>query len=192
MYKAIYFDFGGVIGSDAFWSLLRERLDDFEQKRPYFSGLANRLDKDELEITEFETLVAQELAISADELWPTVSSRIIINQELLTLMEMLKASYKIGLLSNFTHHWLEDLIEKKKLTSYFDVQFISSRYKLIKPEKKAYEKALSLLGVQPKETIFIDNLQRNVDAANEIGITGLLFTDNKTLKKDLRRLGIQM
>ena len=38
--------------------------------------------------------------------------------------------------------------------------------------------------------MFIDDIRENVDAANGVGITGILFTDVETLERDLSRLGI--
>ena len=47
------------------------------------------------------------------------------------------------------------------------------------------------LGVEAADTVFIDNMERNTKAAEELGIKGVFFTDIEKLKTDLEELGIE-
>ncbi|MDP3697004.1 MAG: HAD-IA family hydrolase [Candidatus Taylorbacteria bacterium] len=104
----------------------------------------------------------------------------------------LKKHYKIGLLTNYTYEWLDEIFEKYNLAHYFDQKLISSRYKLIKPEPEAFLKMLELLQVKKEEAVFIDDRQRLVDASNELGLKAFLFTDNEKLKQDLENYGVKV
>lgn len=43
-----------------------------------------------------------------------------------------------------------------------------------KPDKKAFQMVLDSMGLDPKATVFIDDKQRNIDAAEALGMEGIL------------------
>ncbi|MGH3545466.1 MAG: HAD family hydrolase [Mycobacteriales bacterium] len=59
----------------------------------------------------------------------------------------------------------------------FDVVVISAEVGLRKPDPEIYRHTLSLLGLQPGECVFIDDLPQNVRAAVEIGMIGVHHTE---------------
>jgi putative hydrolase of the HAD superfamily len=105
-------------------------------------------------------------------------------------MKELTKKYRIALLSNFTYEWLEEVLARENLSPLFDIIFISSRHGSIKPEADAFRKVVELLQVAPHEAVFIDDRQMHVDAARNLGIQALLFTDVAQLRQDLTRLGV--
>ncbi|MEK7097070.1 MAG: HAD family phosphatase [Patescibacteria group bacterium] len=192
MIKSIIFDFAGVIGSDGYWVLLKERLLNFEDKKIFFHDLSIKVDDGTINNKEFVEIIASELKMPEDIVWKEIFKKVIINQELLTLISQLKKNYKICLLTNYTHEWMSELIDIYKLDKYFDVKVISSLEKLAKPDKKIYLIALSRLNLKPNEAIFIDDRQYNVDGGEEVGIKSLLFVSNEQLIKDLKNLEIKV
>jgi putative hydrolase of the HAD superfamily len=87
----------------------------------------------------------------------------------------LQESVKTGLLSNAFREirtWLE---EKWQIADAFDQILISAEEGIAKPDKRIYHLALERLGAKPEETVFIDDAQVNVQAANDIGMQGVLF-----------------
>ena len=192
MIKSIIFDFAGVIGSDGYWVLLKERLLNFEDKKIFFHNLSIKVDDGTISNKEFVKIIARELKISEEIVWKEIFKRIIINQELLEIISKLKKLYKICLLTNFTNEWMKELFEVYQLEKYFDVKVISSLEKLAKPDKKIYLIALNLLKLKPNEAVFIDDRQYNVDGGEEVGIKSLLFVSNEQLIKDLKNLGIKV
>lgn len=191
MIKAIIFDFAGVIGTDGYWVWLKEVVPDLESKRNYFQTLADKVDKGIITNQQSVLALANATRIPPNEVWPQVYVKIIINKSLVEYIEELKRHYKLGILSNFTYEWLEDLIEKHNLIQYFDAVVISSRHKVLKPESAAFQKILSILQISPKEAIFIDDRQIHIDGASKVGIKGLLYTTNEKLRQDLLSLGIK-
>lgn len=59
-----------------------------------------------------------------------------------------------------------------------------------KPDPEIYQHTLEKLGVKAQETIFLDDLERNIEAARAIGIDGILFTDVAHLRRDLDARGL--
>ncbi len=190
MIKAIIFDFAGVIGTDGYWIWLREKVSDLEKNRSYFQDLSRKVDKGIISNQEFVEAISKNIGISGEIVSREIIGKIKINFQLLNLISRLKKTYKIALLTNFTHEWIEELITTYKLDRYFDVKVISSLYKTIKPEKKIYLTAVNLLGVKPEEAIFIDDRQSNIDGGKNAGIKSLLFTTNQQFIEDLTNCGI--
>jgi putative hydrolase of the HAD superfamily len=56
----------------------------------------------------------------------------------------------------------------------FDAVVISSEVGMRKPEQRIFRHAADLLGLAPSECIFIDDIEANVVAAEQLGFTGIL------------------
>lgn len=192
MIRAIIFDFAGVIGADGYWSWLRKNVRDLDDKKSFFQEMSEMVDKGTIANQEFVSIIAKETSISSDRIWPEIFREIAINDGLLALMKDLKMHYKIGLLSNFNHIWLDEIFEKYGLHTYFDKIFISSRHGSIKPEDEAFQKVINMLNVTKDEAIFIDDRQVNVDAGKNFGLISILFENNEKLKRDLQNYGIKI
>jgi len=67
---------------------------------------------------------------------------------------------------------------------------VSGDIGLIKPDRAIYDHHVASFGLDPAASLFIDDSQKNVDGAKAAGWQAVLFTDAKTLKADLERLGI--
>ena len=57
----------------------------------------------------------------------------------------------------------------------FDGVFLSAPHKVLKPQRQIYEMFLEEFHLNPKDCLFIDDLQRNVDAARSCGLGGYVF-----------------
>jgi putative hydrolase of the HAD superfamily len=71
----------------------------------------------------------------------------------------------------------------------FDAVYASHLMGLAKPDPAFYSYILDKEGYSPKQTVFIDDLPANVEAAQSLGIPSLLFTDAVRLNNDLSTLG---
>jgi FMN phosphatase YigB (HAD superfamily) len=59
-----------------------------------------------------------------------------------------------------------------------------------KPEPEIYRAALKMAGVEPREAVFIDDLQKNVDGAKKVGLHAFRYVDGPRLRRDLKDLGV--
>lgn len=192
MIKAIIFDFAGMIGSDGYWVWLREVVPNIDVRKPFFAELADKVDKGLVDNTVNIKTLSQETGVPVDQIWKQIYAKIIINSELVNYIKALKKKYLLGLLSNYTYPWLEEILEKHHLYPLFDAVIISSRHKILKPERQAFQIIFNALHVSPEEVIFIDDRQNQVESAIKIGIKSILFTTNEKLRQDLEILGVKV
>ena len=54
---------------------------------------------------------------------------------------------------------------------------------LSKPNPEAFKNYLRIFNQKPEDIILIDNSPRNIEAAKKLGIKGILFTNQTTLKQ---------
>ena len=95
-----------------------------------------------------------------------------------------------GLLSN---SWGTTTYPRDRLAEVFDVLVISGEVGLRKPDPAIYRLAADELGVAPSACVFIDDLDRNVEVARSLGMTGILHReDDATAAEVADALGIQL
>jgi 2-haloacid dehalogenase len=59
-----------------------------------------------------------------------------------------------------------------------------------KPEPEIFQALVRRHGLEPARTLFIDDRRSNVDAAQDAGLVGLVFTDPAALRADLDAAGV--
>lgn len=88
--------------------------------------------------------------------------------------------YDFVLLSNDVAEWNSYITEYYQLDKYFMQKIVSGNVKCRKPERRIYELTLAQIGRKPEQCIFIDNSVKNLDVAEELGISPILFNrDNE-------------
>ena len=111
----------------------------------------------------------------------------VVNYELIDFIEnKLKNKYKVGLLTNIPRSLIERIIPEK--LNIFDLVFISSDLKLIKPSKEIFEVAIQKSGYQPNEILFIDDGEKNIEVAKSLGISVILYKDFPSFISELQKL----
>lgn len=70
----------------------------------------------------------------------------------------------------------------------FDVLVISAEEHLAKPDARIYQLALTRLGVQPQESVFVDDMEVNVLGAKAVGMHAILFRSTPQILADLGAL----
>lgn len=147
--------------------------------------------------------------ITEDEFWSSIREKLswkIGNQQLKNavrdnfteiegtrkIIEGLKKNgYSLGLLSIHAREWIEYCENKFNYHKLFDQIVYSFDEGISKPEQRAYELILEKLEAKPEESLFIDDSERNLQAAERLGITTVLFQNAEQLKEDLRQLKIK-
>jgi epoxide hydrolase-like predicted phosphatase len=111
-----------------------------------------------------------------------------IDQVLMDYIRSLRPARKTGMITNawdIARHYLET---RWHIADAFDVLVISAEERLAKPDARIYELALSRLGVQPQESVFVDDLEANVAGAKAIGMHAIRFQSTPQILADLRGL----
>lgn len=94
------------------------------------------------------------------------------------MLTKLKARYRVGLLSNFTHApAARKVLEILGLTPYFEVILISGELGYRKPHPLVFEKLVAALGADRKETVYVgDDPEPDIDGARRIGLRPIWAT----------------
>jgi 2-haloacid dehalogenase len=74
--------------------------------------------------------------------------------------------------------------------SWFDGAVVSGFEGTIKPEREIFERLLERFNLAPDRTLFVDDSQRNVDAARGLGIQAVLFESPAAFEQVLAEAGL--
>jgi len=86
-------------------------------------------------------------------------------------LESLRTQYRLGLLTNGAPDLQWKKIEATGLDEFFDVIVVSGEYGIGKPDKRIFDKMLSLLNVAPESALMVgDSLKSDVAGARAIGM----------------------
>ena len=174
----LIFDCFGVITSEIAPIWFARRYDEKtakELKEIYFADA----DKGRVSIGELIDNLSKGLNIPRQTIVAEWQEIFTLNSSLIELIKELKKKYYVALLSNAPLGLVEAIIEKYDLASLFDKVFISSHYKIAKPDKEFY--MLCKNAFTDAETVYmIDDNKKNLDGLDSIGIKGHLFVSNES------------
>jgi epoxide hydrolase-like predicted phosphatase len=196
MIKGIIFDFGGPIVKNHSWQSVLDEYDKYygfesgtvhSTMNKYFKAAHNG---DCTTVDDFFEKFNLDLPLDANQLNQILKEaemNMVVDQNMVKLIKDYKNNYQTALLSNFTTN-LNDFLEQFEINNLFDVIVNSSVIKIAKPSPQAYWHTLDEMKLEPQETIFIDDLSKNIEAAEEVGIQGILYENFEQTKSDLEKL----
>lgn len=184
MIKAVIFDCFGVLTSDG-WLPFKQKEFANDPEKFAEAGRINFLaDSGKISKNQFVSQIAELSNKSTSEVASNIESNV-SNDEIFGLILELKAKgYRIGMLSNVSGDWLDRLFNKEQ-QALFDEFALSYDTGVAKPEPRAYALICEKLECKPGETIFVDDQQRFVDGAQRIGMNAILYTDMKSLRREI-------
>jgi len=97
---------------------------------------------------------------------------------------------KTAILSNIGDEVLASVERAFDWIHRFDVLVWSYQLGIAKPDPELYRHTLVELGVQPGETLFIDDKLPNVEAAQALGIQAIQFSSAERLREQLIAAGL--
>jgi putative hydrolase of the HAD superfamily len=186
--KAIIFDFFGVLTTDG----IRELKDSHPDPliRQEITEITKANDLGQLSDEAFSVRLAEVVGETEAQLYRRFYSAAKLDQGLLTLIDQLHKTYKTGLLSNASQSSIDTYWTRNEMTGHFDEVVLSAEVHMVKPDPAIYQLALDRLGVEPHEAVFIDDAQYSVKGAQELGLSGIVFTDTAQLKAELAKLDL--
>lgn len=186
MIKNILFDLGGVIitlDPDQAVARFREigladadkRLDTYTQ-----SGIFGELELGRISAEEFRSelgkLIGHEVtAAQCLYAWKGYCKEV-PRRNLDALLRLRSEGYRVVLVSNtnpFMMSWaLSDAFDGQghSLAHYMDSMYMSYKCGVMKPDEAFFRNVLEGEGIQPAETLFLDDGERNVEAASRLGL----------------------
>lgn len=108
--------------------------------------------------------------------------------------ELHEKGYDMYVLSNASqdfHRYFDSIPGSEFLPR--ERRFVSSDYKLLKPEHEIYELFFRTFGLAPESCVFIDDNPPNVEAARRLGMRAIVHRgDMARLRRELRELGVDV
>lgn len=189
MIKNLLFDLGGVImdirRENAVKALEKigmtdanDFLGEYSQKGPFLQLEEGTITPEEFR-NEIRKYINNEVS-DADIDAAFCEFLIGIPRHRLEELRELKKQYNIFMLSNTNPiMWHSRIAEEFRqegleMKDYFDGIVTSFEAKSIKPDKKIFETAITKCNIKPEETIFLDDSQKNLDSASELGFGTIL------------------
>lgn len=90
------------------------------------------------------------------------------------IRDLKAAGYKLYVLSNMSCEFI-DFLRRFPVYGLFDGEVVSCEEHTVKPEPQIYRILLDRYGLDPAETLFVDDRPVNIAAAEQLGIRGQLF-----------------
>ena len=108
-----------------------------------------------------------------------------------SVLEKLSRNYRLALLSNTDPIHMSYEEARFPFFRFFPIRIYSYRVGASKPDPVIYRQALQACKVRAEEAVYIDDIAAYVEAAQRLGMTGIVFQSPEQLQSDLRNLGIQ-
>jgi putative hydrolase of the HAD superfamily len=194
--EAVIFDAGGVLhesNSVVTDDLVRELGLEQQALKSIWAKQIPLLGSGNIDEAEFWRQVSHEHGIRQVEVSENLLGRAFTEalKSHAPVLELIKElgsnGVKLAVLSNTIEPHAKALREAG-LYDGFDYLFLSHEVGIRKPDVAIYERALAELGTKPEATIFVDDDPENVEAAEALGIKGVVFSDTERVVAELRLL----
>lgn len=118
------------------------------------------------------------------------------NIQMIDLIHQLKPDYKIGLITDNPSERVELLKKVFKFKELFTTVTVSAEVQEMKTSQKIFDIAITDMGVDAHESIFIDNRKENLVIPEEMGFKTCFYdyksNDIDTLKNKLMLFGVKI
>ena len=201
MIKNILFDLGGVVMTIDQPQAVRRfkeiglvdaesRLDPYTQK-----GIFGDLEEGKIGALEFRVelgkIIGRELTHEECLYAWRGYSKEVPHRNLVALRKLHDEGYNLILFSNTNPYMMEWAMSDdfdgmgNSIDSYFDMSFRSYECGMMKPSKSFFRHVIDSAGINPEETLFLDDGEANVISASELGIRTFLTTNGGDWTKEI-------
>jgi FMN phosphatase YigB (HAD superfamily) len=194
MIKNIIFDLGNV--------LISFRPSEFFEKKGYPEYLRSKilsdifrsrewlvLDNGDITTREAIDSIAMKSSLKREEIELIFNLRtemmFPLDLNVRMLPELKKQGFRLYFLSNFPLDVFEEIKTGYFFFTYFSGGIISSEVKLSKPDSRIFETLLERYSLVASESLFVDDLEVNVRAAENLGMKGLVTFGSGEISDEL-------
>ena len=200
MIKNVVFDIGNVLADFKIVEFLAKKgYDELTIKRiikasalsPYWEQF------ERAEITEDEALKAfasldPEIEGALADSFTNIEGMITPREFAIPLIKGLKESgYNVYYLSNYSKKAYEECKSSVEFMEYTDGGVLSFQAGMTKPNPDMYKLLLDKYGLNPEETVFVDDTKENIDVANELGFVGIVYESYEQMMSQFKANDIQ-
>lgn len=196
--KNIVFDFGGVLID---WNpryLYRKIFDDDSEMEKFLSEICNgewneKQDGGRLFSEGIRELIAQhpdqsdKIAMFYDRWEEMIGGEIKGTPEI--LYELKSLGYSLYGLTNWSGEMFPRVKDKYSFFNELEGIIVSGDEKLLKPDPAIFRVLIKRYGIQPEESLFIDDNPVNAEAGRKLGFNAIRFESAEQLRKELKEKG---
>lgn len=196
--KVVLFDFGGVLAEEGFYEGLLaigmkngldpeaffRTVDSLIYGTGYLVGLSDE--------ASFWSAVREQTGIvgSDDELRQEILTRFVIRPKMLAVVDGLRAQGSIVAMLSDQTNWLEELDRETSLSRRFDRVFNSFTIHKSKRDATVFKDVCEALGVNPEETLFVDDNINHINRAQGRGLHTIHFTGSEDFEEQLKTFAV--
>jgi putative hydrolase of the HAD superfamily len=193
MIRAVFFDFGGVLADEGFreglkvigkrngldpeqfFSVARELI----HRTGYVTGTSD-------EANYWDTIrKATGIKGSDRELRRIILDRFRLREGMIGMVKKVRALGLITALLSDQTNWLDEINRKTPFYRHFDFVFNSYVLKKSKRDISLFRQVCAIVGIKPREALFIDDDPENTKKAQAAGMSTILFRDTGECEKAL-------
>ncbi len=194
--KAIVFDLGGVLVDIDFEKTITEygkqtglSVEEIK-KSTFLTSVYQDYEAGYLNECQFRAEVCSRFGISLKpELFDYAWNALLLdfNPTAIELIKHLRQNFPVYLLSNTNKIHFEECNRRlhqefnETFESLFTGLFLSYRIGYRKPSERIFQHVVSQTRCKPHEILFIDDLEENIQAANQMGFKTIHLTDNRQI-----------
>jgi len=182
----IIFDFGNVLATFDNMKFIRRlavdsgRPTDVIRETIYGSGLAREFESGRIDGIGFYHTIKDRCGIRMDfsefsEHFNDIFTPVVGMDSL--LHELKKDGHRLHLLSNTNEVHYHRYIKSFPGIDLMDNHFLSYQMGTMKPDPRIFQEAIGRIGCDPRDCIFIDDMEKNIETARSLGIIAIMFKD---------------
>jgi glucose-1-phosphatase len=202
--KDLLFDLGNVLVRFD-WDIALSRLAPslsgdtatlLKRDKQAFRGLFHEpgaaLESGKIDFNEFHQIMSDRLATNIEKadfyrIWCDIFE---LDEDMASLGEELSKCYGTWLVSNTSEAHYQWIVNKFPRVLFYRDAALSFELRVMKPSEKFYSRLIEKFGIDPARTVFIDDIQENVEAAIRAGMTGIVFRGQEQLVSELGNIGV--
>ena len=206
-FKAVLWDFGGVITTSPF-----DNFNRYEAARGlplnfirgvnalnHHDNAWAKFESSRCTVEEFDVLFAAETAAAGHEIRGREVIGLLggdVRPRMMKVLTRCKADYRVACLTNNANAGQgtgmsstdQQAADVKAVMKLFDVIIESSKEGIRKPDPRIYQLACERIGVAPSSIVYLDDLGINLKPARDMGMTTIKVTSEQQAIDDLSRI----
>ena len=200
-YKAIIWDFGGVITSSPFDAfnefeevngLPKDIIRTINSENPDMNAWA-QFESNSITIDQFDDLFLKEAKAKGFDIKGRDIIKLLkgsIRENMVSFLRELKSDFKLGCITNNVKSSSQENTdnETEEVMSIFDHVIESSIVGIRKPNPEIYMMSCDALNVSPDQCIYLDDLGINLKPARELGMTTIKVIQPEDAIQEVRNL----
>jgi len=159
------------------------------------SGITELYEEGKIDPAEFFRRVKDYLELDMEHndffpVWNGIFFETLLNKKMHDLLKKAKSIYRLVMVSNLNVTHFEFLKKKMDIFKEFDKLILSYEVGCRKPAPEIYRIALESAGTVPAKSFYIDDRRDLIEAAEKLGIKGVVFDGENAFEKIMREIRI--